>query len=106
MDLVRIARDFGTIEQLLPDGIADLRDAPYVLIGAVRHAMAILSWEELPDDERPPRTLWNDGEKLDAWFKDVRRRREEKYGTGKRSGPGPIEDPVQNDAVRLLIQGD
>jgi hypothetical protein len=103
VDTVRIARDFGTVAELLPDGCDDLRDCPHVVFDAIRTALVILSFDELTEDERPPKRLWTDGERLKAWFDEVKRRRDEKYG-GK--GPGPIEDPVQNEAARgLLVNG-
>ena len=104
MDTVRIARDFGTVAELLPDGFTDLRDMPHVFFEALRSALVVLSFDELLEDERPPRRIWNDGDQLGEWFKDVKRRREEKYGGGKQ-GPGPIEDPVENEAARSLIVG-
>lgn len=103
VDTVRIARDFGTVAELLPDGVDDLRDCPHVLFTAIRQALVILSFGELPDDERPPKRIWNDGEALKDFFDEVKRRRDEKYGD--RKGPGPIEDPVQNDAARSLLVG-
>lgn len=102
MDTVRIARDFGTVAELLPDGIADVRDCPHTLFAAIRVALMVISFDELDDDERPPRRIWLDNDRLAAWFKEMRRKRHEKYG-GK--GPGPIEDPVNNGAARSLLVG-
>ena len=103
MDTVRIARDFGTVAELVPDGFRDLRDMPHVFFEGLRSALVVLSFDELPSDERPPRRMWNDGEALSKWFDEVRKRRDEKYG-GKGS-QGPIEDPVDNAAARSLIVG-
>lgn len=89
--------------ELLPDGFTDLRDVPHTFFEALRTAILILSFDELPRDERPPRRIWLSGEKLTGWFEDVERKRDEKYG-GK-DGPGPIEDPVDNEAARSLISG-
>jgi hypothetical protein len=61
----------------------------------------VISFDELADDERPPRRIWLDSERMDEWFKDVRRRRTEKYGGKSRE----IEDPVANDAARGLLVG-
>jgi hypothetical protein len=107
VDTVRIARDFGTVSELLPEGFVDLRDCPHLFFEALRTAMVVLSFDELPKDERPPKHIWLDGEKLTAWFKDVERKREDKYGGGggDASRPGPIEDPVENEAARSLIVG-
>lgn len=103
VDTVRIARDFGTVSEILPDGFDDVRDCPHVFFEAIRTALMVLAFDELPKDERPPKRIWLDGEQLTGWFKDVERKREEKYGGD--GGPGPIEDPVQNDAARSLIVG-
>lgn len=103
MDTVRVARDFGTVSELLPDGFDDLRDLPHVFFEALRTAVLILSFDELPREERPPRRIWLDGEGLAAWFKDVERKRDEKYSGSDR--PGRIEDPVENQAARSLIVG-
>lgn len=57
----------------------------------------VLSWEELPSEERPPKSIWLDGKKLDAWFAKVNENR-------KRQAEGKdIEDPVQNEAANSLI---
>jgi hypothetical protein len=102
IDTVRIARDFGTIDELLPDGVQDVRDCPHVWFEAIRSALVFLSFDELPKDERPPRRIWLDGEQLKLWFDDVERKREERYSN---KGPGPIDDPVQNQAAKDLIVG-
>jgi hypothetical protein len=102
VDTVRIARDFGTVAELLPAGIDDARDIPHVLFRAIRNALVFLSFDELPDDERPPQRIWNDDDALKAWFDEVKRRRDEKYG-GEKAGPGPIEDPVENAAAKSLL---
>lgn len=61
----------------------------------------MLSWEELPRDERPPRRLWDDDEGLVRHFEQVERDRERKWGSPGSSGA--IEDPVDNDAARWLV---
>jgi hypothetical protein len=88
---VRIARDFGTIDQLLPDGVTDVRDCPHVLFHAIRVALMVIGFD------------WLDNDRLSAWFKDIDRKRRQKYGLDK--GPGAIDDPVANDAARSLIVG-
>jgi hypothetical protein len=97
LDTVRIARDFGTVSELLPAGIDDLRDCPYPLFEAIRHALVVLSWDQLPKKERPPRSMWDDGEALQGWFARIERERERDMRSGE------IEDPVTNDAASMLI---
>jgi hypothetical protein len=79
----------------------DVRDCPHTLFTAIRVALMVISFDELPEDERPARRIWLDNDRLEAWFKEVKRRRDEKYGGKSRE----IEDPVQNDAARALIVG-
>lgn len=97
---MRIARDLGDMSLLFPSGITTLRDLPYSLFEAIRLALVFLSFDELPADERPARRIWLDTEKLVSWFDDVKRRREEKYGSGDGSWDKSIDDPVQNEATR------
>lgn len=85
------------MSELLPDGIDDLRDAPHHIFNAIRRALVFLSFAELPEEERPKRRIWLDDEKLNAFFADLKRKRAEK-ADGKE-----IEDPVQNDAVAMLV---
>lgn len=103
LDTVRIARDFGTIRELFPPGITDLRDIPYRWFDAIRMALMFISFDELEKEERPPKHIWLDDEQLGEWFKAVEKRRKEKYSSD--GGPGPIEDPVQNAAAANLIAG-
>jgi hypothetical protein len=97
---VRFARDFGTVRELLPDGITRLVDAPWRLFDAIYRAIAILGFEQLPRDEQPPEAIWLDNRALRDWFKAVDAKREREADPNKQ-----IEDPVQNDAASALIHG-
>lgn len=92
------------MSELYPDGVERLNDIPYSLHDALEHATTVLGWREnLDEDEIPPRLIWFNNEKLKDWFKEVQRKRKAKYGS--EDGPGPIEDPVENDAAKMLIAG-
>lgn len=96
---MRFARDFGTVRELLPDGIRHLWDAPWKLHDAIYHALVIIGWQEnLPDDEMPPENIWLDNSALRDWFKSVKAQRDLDADPKRQ-----IEDPVQNDAARSLI---
>lgn len=84
---------------LLPDGVDDVKDVPYLFFEAVRSALVFLSFDELPSDDRPPRRIWRDGPALKEWFDEVAARREREH-SGDR-----ITDPVDNEAARGLIVG-
>lgn len=61
-----------------------IKDAPYDIVMAVNTGLSVIAWaENLPRDEQPPRSIWWSEELLDKWFRDVRARREEKYGRGR-----------------------
>lgn len=97
---MRIARDLGTVSQVLPEGVT-LADCPYHIHDAISKALLFLSFsEELAEDERPPKRIWLDGEALSEWFEGVKRMRKEKYGEG---GSSEIENAKVNDATRSLI---
>ena len=98
---MRIARDLGDVSSLFPQGISSLADVPYTLHHAITLGLQFLGFLEMQNDERPPRSIWLDIDRLEEHFRAVERRREEKYGDKK-----GIEDPVQNEAAAALIVGE
>lgn len=94
---VRLARDIGNISSLFPPGITRLIDLPYTIHNAIISAIGFLSFEELPKDERPPRSIWMDGDALAAHWREVERAREAKYG----SGAAPAADYSEMDESPL-----
>lgn len=100
-DTVRLARDMGTVSQLLPGWCRDLMDAPFLLFDAIRTALVFLSFDELPDNERPPKRIWLDGEKLNDWFRQVKRNRDREM-KGESTDDGDYE---QNAAAEALLVG-
>lgn len=98
-----MARDFGTVAELYPPGITDIRDLPAVWFDAIRRALTFISFQEnLEPDEQPPRSIWLDPERLEAHFNWVDQRRKEKFDV---KGGGEIENPVQNEAAKALVVG-
>lgn len=89
---------------LYPPGCEGTADIPYTLQTAIQRALIFISWDELPDEERPPRWMWMDDEALAAHFEMVKADRERESRTGK-SKLGPIEDPVSNAAAKDLLVG-
>lgn len=98
-----MARDFGTVAELYPPGITDLRDVPAIWFDAIRKALTFISWQEnLEEDEVPKRAIWLDPDALEDHFAGVKQRRKEKYEV---KGGGEIEDPVENPAAKDLVVG-
>lgn len=102
IDTVRLARDMGTVRELFPKGIDDIRDLPHTCFNAIRLGLTFLGFEELPEEDIPPRRIWMDGEKLEEHFNAVRARRKAQ-AEGKDTPE--IEDPVENEAAAGLIVG-
>lgn len=94
---------------LYPEGVDHITDLPWTVHEAIRVGQIYLSFlENLPDDERPPREIWDDPEKLAAHKVEMDRKREEKYGGGRGDAAydKPIDGPVErNAAARDLVVG-
>lgn len=75
---VRLARDAGDISSLFPQGIEKLIDLPFTIQTAILAALGFLSFDELPDDERPPKSIWLDGDKMRKWWAEIKRLRKAK----------------------------
>lgn len=98
---MRIARDFGTVRELYPPGIDDLRELPYPWFNAIRQALHFLSFEELEPKYRPKKSIWLEPDLLKEHFEWVEAARKEEYGNSEET----IEDPVQNGAAADLLIG-
>lgn len=102
---MRLARDFGDFNQLVPEPFVDIRDAPYPVFDAVRQALVFLAFMEMEKKERPPREIWLSDRLLEEHFDAVERNREAERKASSGDGPGPIEDAVENDAAKRLLVG-
>lgn len=83
LSLVRMARDIGDISSLFPPGITRLTDLPFTISNAILGALGFLSFDELPEEEKPPKRIWLDAKKMKAWWaevKRVRKAREDGHG--------------------------
>lgn len=103
---MRLARDLGNVSTLFPEGITHVGDLPYNLFEAIRLALIFVKFEEMPKEERPPKRIWLDAEALDEHMKWVDKQREAKFKVDKDGQSQDIEDPVQNEAAKMLIVGD
>jgi hypothetical protein len=91
----------GTVDRLFPPGVTDLLDVPHTIFRAIHHALDVLTWREnlLRGEEEPPKRIWLDPEKLREYFEDLDAARQ------RQDRSADIEDPVDNDAASLLING-
>jgi hypothetical protein len=91
------------VSSLFPRGVTSLGDLPFTIHEAIVQALQFLAFEEMPKDERPKRAIWLDPERLKKHFEAVEKRREEKYSYDKDGQSQAIEDPVENEAAKMLI---
>lgn len=64
----------------------------------------MLSWyENLPEEEQPPRHMWHSEKRIGEWFDEVNRKRKDKYGGEK--GSSSYEDaddvPMMSNEIDL-----
>jgi len=57
------------LDTLFPEGITKILELPWTITRAIEHAKTVLSWyEHLSDEDRPPKSIWMDDQKLKKWF--------------------------------------
>lgn len=89
------------MSELFPPGVENVRDLPWRWFEAIRMAMFFLSFDELAEEERPPKKIWLDTDALSAWFENVKRKREREA-----KGDSTLEgESVSNKAASALISG-
>jgi hypothetical protein len=102
LSVVRLARDLGDISSLYPHGIERAYDLPYTVHNAIMAALGFLSFEELPEKERPPKRIWLNSDAMEEWWADVKAmRKAEMEGKGGDESSGPMMKNALRD--RLLI---
>lgn len=50
---------------------------PYSIHQAITAALAFLSYDELAENERPPKKIWLDETRMKSWWDEVKRMREQ-----------------------------
>lgn len=77
-----------------------LVDAPYDLLTALNEGLTVFSWfENLPEDEQPPRAIWWSSELLDDWFEEVKKAREKGRSVGSSYDRADDAPMVSNELV-------
>lgn len=88
----------------LPDWCEHALDIPWTIIFAVERARIVLGMLERPDGFRmPPRRIWLDDEKLDAWITDENNRIKFEMRHGSDSwDPAHVDGPSQTQDVQIF----
>lgn len=97
---VRMARDIGDISSLFPPGITRLADMPFTLHDAIFSALSFLTFDELPEKERPPKHIWLNGKKMTAHWAEVKRARKAEL-----EGHGDQSNMAKNALTDRLLVG-
>lgn len=80
-----------------------MQEVPNDLFVATSEALAILSWlENLPSDECPPRNIWHHSKRIEEWFADIKRKRENPGKEGHESVPDPGMD--ENEYAKAFLE--
>lgn len=85
---------------LFPEGVHSLTELPHTTFAAIRNALIFLKFQEMEEDEAPPREIWLDDKRLKAHMEMVKRMRRAKYGGDEGDiRDVPIEGPVERNAI-------
>lgn len=98
---MRLARDIGDISSIFPPGISRLYDLPFTIFNAIRLALHFISFEELPREERPPKKIWLDGDRMTEWWREVEENRKRKL-----RGEGDTMNMPQNSLLKQMLGRD
>lgn len=74
---------------------------PWPLAQAISHALTILSWMELSEEDRPPESIWLESDQIEAHFNDVKQRWADKAG-GNEAGSSRL---VENELTKGIRDG-
>ncbi len=100
-----MVRDLGDWREAWPDGIETASDLPWTFIDAWSFASRIMSWyENLDDDEMPPRRIWQDQRMLAKHFEQLKAKRKAKYGGEEEAPEGTMADHLEGKKVTLRNQ--
>lgn len=98
-------RDLGDWRVAWPEGIAVATDLPWTFVDAWTFAQRVLGWyEHLPEDEQPPRAIWQDTRRLKAWFEEVKQKRKSKNDDGAEAPEGTLQEARDGYNVTLRNQ--
>lgn len=99
LNLVRLARDCGDLSSLFPPGIERLADLPYTIHSAIVSALGFLSFEELPNKERPPKSIWLFPKRMKEWWAGVEQMRKEEIENPDRANEPMDKSPLRDQLL-------
>lgn len=91
----------GTAHLLLPPGVSDIREMPAPHFDLVRRSLMFLGFEEMPEEDRPPKKIWLDDEALMSHFVRLKEKRKEE--TKSNSTTQSSEPMKENSLAKQMI---
>lgn len=91
----------GTAELLFPPGFDRLDELPAPYFEHIRVSMIYLGFEEMPEDDRPPKSIWQEPDALKRHFDELKANRKRQADP---TAAEPIEEPVQNDLTKHITR--
>ena len=93
----------GTADLLFPPGCSDIRELPAQLFDAIRTSLMFLGFEEMPEEDSPPKRIWLDNDALTAHFAQLKAKRKAEMDPKASTVPDtPME---QNTLAKDMIVG-
>ena len=93
----------GTADLLFPPGCTDIRELPAQLFDAIHSSMMFLGFEEMPEEDAPPKRIWLDNDALTTHFANLKAKRKAQSDP---NAPQAAEGPMQeNSLAKDMIVG-
>lgn len=91
----------GTASLLFPPGITDIRELPAPHFDALRTSLMFLGFEEMPEEDAPPKRIWLDDEGLTKHFAHLKEKR--KAEMNPNGTQQPSEPMKENSLAKQMI---
>lgn len=95
-----MARTAGDISSLFPEGVTKLAELPFTIFNLIANSLYFVSFDELPKEERPPKSIWLDGGRMEAHWDAVEAKRRDKD-----QGRGDTSQMPKNSLIDQLVVG-
>jgi hypothetical protein len=95
-----MARQAGDISSLFPEGVTKLVDLPYTIFNLISNSLYFVSFDELPKEERPKKSIWMDSELMEEHWRAVEAMRKDKT-----EGRADTSQMPRNALIDELIVG-
>lgn len=91
----------GTAHLLFPPGIDNIYELPAPHFAALRTSLMFLGFEEMPEEDAPPKRIWLDDDALTSHFSHLKEKRKAEMNP---NGSQPSGEPMkQNSLAREMI---